>query len=93
MIPEITHTIIGINSKTNRKLKTHVGICSGWENIIVKVCRDATKCGMKKYSNSPAKINDRYGVLGMFFLFRIKWGTRNNAEIPKPKPTSGKIVR
>lgn len=72
MIPEITNTIIGIHSKINRKLKTHVENWSGRDNIIVKTCKDEVKLGIPKNSNNPAKIKIRYGLLGVFFLFRIK---------------------
>ena len=79
--PAIIDTKIGINSKMNWGLKTHVLICSGRDNIIANDGNDEIKMGMLKNSSKPAKIRDRYGLLGMFFLFRIKYGTRNDGKI------------
>ena len=79
--PAIIDTKIGINSTINWGLKTHVLTCSGWDNIIANDCSDKIKLGMLKNSIKPAKIRDRYGLLGMFFLFRIKYGIRNDGKI------------
>ena len=71
-IPPIDNSIIGIINDMTNWSKMYGWLWSITGDGVTQDCRNEIRLAMPKYTNDPAIAKIKYGLLGMFFLFRIR---------------------